>query len=91
MRLPFLRKLLLTTRDALLPVLLLLLLLTTEKREGEVEVAAVVVVVVIDIVAQIGLAFGAGIAALSKLFTPIADEGIIENAMKVAPRTYFQC
>ena len=41
---------------------------------------AAAIVVVAAVVARIGL----GIAALSRLLTPIADENIIESAMRLA-------
>ncbi len=93
-RFPFLRTryllllLLTTTRDAALLVLLLLLLLATEKREHEEEEEVAGEARAAVVVARIGLVFGAGIAALSKPFMPIAEGEAIENAMMVAEKVF---
>ena len=75
-------------------LLLLLLLLKREHEEEEVEAAgkatAAVVVAGVVVVARIGLVFGDGIAALSKAFTPIADEDVIENAMTVVDKVFTE-
>ena len=95
-RFPFLRMryllllLLTTTRDAALLVLLLLLLLATEKREHEEEEEVAGEARAAVVVARIGLVFGAGIAALSKPFMPIAAREAIENAMMVAEKVFSE-